>query len=475
MCEGLARLEQALLTFSAGFDASRLTCEHAAALLANVSVIERAAAALSVQLSVRVAESGSWRAAGDVSAAHQLARHAGLSLGAAQQRLDTGRRLAALPEVAAAANAGALSTGQLAAVSDAADADPGAAGRLVALAGRASIGELAQECRRTKAATARDGELRRARIHACRSLRCYTDAEGSGHLRLIENPEIIAGLMAAIGPTRERVFQATRQGGHRERSDALDADALTTFIRDAAAHTCPRSGSPVTADLSRADSGPAGDDVVPLPTTRGGPVSAGRAKILVRVDFDTLLRGYPISEEVCEIAGYGPVAVSAVTDMIATGNPVLIALATRGRQVTGVASLTRRPTAAQDHALLWLQPECVVEGCHQNQHLERDHRDRWADTKVTLVDGLDRLCPHHHRLKTHHDWALVPGVGKRPFVSPSDPRHPRFHPPSNPRTAQAVVDDRTLPSSGEPHLPPADHSPVALASTHSARADPVPH
>ena len=36
----------------------------------------------------------------------------------------------------------------------------------------------------------------------------------------------------------------------------------------------------------------------------------------------------------------------------------------------------------------------------------------------------DRLCRHHHGLKTHQGWALVPGRGKRPFVPPDDPRHP---------------------------------------------------
>ena len=43
----------------------------------------------------------------------------------------------------------------------------------------------------------------------------------------------------------------------------------------------------------------------------------------MRVDLGVLLRGYAIEGEVCEIAGFGPVAVSAVRDMIDTDDPFL--------------------------------------------------------------------------------------------------------------------------------------------------------
>ena len=36
-----------------------------------------------------------------------------------------------------------------------------------------------------------------------------------------------------------------------------------------------------------------------------------------------------------------------------------------------------------------------------------------------------RLCHYHHRLKTTKGWALVEGTGKRDFVPPDDPGHPR--------------------------------------------------
>jgi hypothetical protein len=73
---------------------------------------------------------------------------------------------------------------------------------------------------------------------------------------------------------------------------------------------------------------------------------------------------------------------------------------------------------------------------HQPEVAAAARRIDWADTHFTMLDLLDVLCAHHHRLKTNHGWALVPGTGKRPFVAPSDPRHPRYgRPPPERRGA----------------------------------------
>ncbi|HUR22408.1 MAG TPA: hypothetical protein VMZ73_00905 [Acidimicrobiales bacterium] len=57
--------------------------------------------------------------------------------------------------------------------------------------------------------------------------------------------------------------------------------------------------------------------------------------------------------------------------------------------------------------------------------IQIDHREDWADIKITLLSLLDGLCAHHHHLKTYKDWALVEGKGRRPMVAPDDPRHPK--------------------------------------------------
>lgn len=53
----------------------------------------------------------------------------------------------------------------------------------------------------------------------------------------------------------------------------------------------------------------------------------------------------------CELAGFGPVAASAVRDLMDTGDPFLSAVVTKGEAVVGVAHLGRRPTAHQQTAL----------------------------------------------------------------------------------------------------------------------------
>ena len=149
------------------------------------------------------------------------------------------------------------------------------------------------------------------------------------------------------------------------------------------------------------------------------------AKIIVRIDWNALVRGFPVSGELCEVSGIGPVPVSVVRAMIATGDPFVAGVVTKGVDVANVAHLGRRATAHQVTALEWRDPVCPVLGCNQMANLEIDHREDWAKTKVTLLSWLDRPCDHHHDKKTWEGWAFVPGVGKRPMVAPDDPRHPR--------------------------------------------------
>jgi hypothetical protein len=49
-----------------------------------------------------------------------------------------------------------------------------------------------------------------------------------------------------------------------------------------------------------------------------------------------------------------------------------------------------------------------------------------------MLEWLDRMCDHHHDMKTRKGWMLVIGTGKRAFVAPEDPRHPNnAHAPPN--------------------------------------------
>ncbi|MCL5446526.1 MAG: hypothetical protein M1350_03825 [Actinobacteria bacterium] len=172
----------------------------------------------------------------------------------------------------------------------------------------------------------------------------------------------------------------------------------------------------------------------PTPTTN--TTSTPRTKIIVRVDHAALIRGHAITGEVSEIAGIGPIAPSAVIDMIESGDPFLAAVVAKGEKVTSVVHLGRRPNAKQQTALQWLYPACAVKGCSSTTYLEMDHRKPWANTRITVLSLLDRLCSYHHALKTRENWSLVAGHGKRAFVPPEDPRHPSRQKEKKTRTGE---------------------------------------
>ena len=397
MCETLVELCESVRRYAVAFDATALGGVEAESVVAAAGAIERMAATVKGLAAARSADEGIWKVSGDRSAAHHLARITGTSVGRAGETLDTARRLLGQPAAAAAARCGELSADQAAAIARAASADPGAESRLVELARTCSLGELREECGRVRAGAEPDPEGRRRSIHDGRFLRARTDAEGAWHVHMRDNPEVGAEIMAALEPIRDRLFKTARAEGRHEPVEAYAADALTELARGGA--------------------------------SANGTKGRSRAKVIARVDLLALLRGRPLDGEVCELAGFGPVAPSAIRDLIETGDPFLAAVVTKGEQVVGVAHLGRRASAGQQTALEWLYPTCAVQGCGARAFLENDHRVDWAASHRTVLDLLDRLCSHHHDRKTIDNWALVAGHGKRAFVPPEDRRHPRHAPP----------------------------------------------
>ena len=210
-----------------------------------------------------------------------------------------------------------------------------------------------------------------------------------------------------------------------------DASLLAAGAPPGAADGSARTDGPLAADPSspanpapRSRRRPSPDPDTAARRKRRRKFVGSPTRIMVRVDLDTLLRGVPIEGELCEIAGYGPVAVSVIEKLAANGNAIVVGVLTKSTQVLGVYHHRRRPNAYQASALQFLYPCCAVAGCGVRVGLQADHREDWIRTKFTVFDLLDRLCPHHHRLKTEHGWGLVTGSGKRAFVPPDDPCHP---------------------------------------------------
>ena len=397
-------IREELAAWAVGFDASTLTIGQAQQVLEQAAAIERIAAAVKAEAATRVAEGDGWREDGHKSAAHALAQQTGTTIGAAREVLETGERLRELPDLAEAARAGVLSATQTAAVAAVGAVAPDLVGGFLDRARETTVGQLREECARAVASRHADPDAQRRRIREQRSLRTWTAHDGAGVLQLTDAPDVIAGVVANLGPMREGLFQQARDRGERVRPAALDADALLATVA-AGAHGAVDPSTRTTD----------------TPPHRCAP----RSKVLVRVDFDALLRGRPIDGEVCEIAGYAPIAVSAVREMLATGDPFLAAIVSKGEQVLGVAHLGRKALAIQHTALEWTQPTCAVDGCTERRRLEIDHQHDWAIRRITLTDLLDRLCEHHHHLKTYEHWAFITtSNGKRHFAPPTHPANP---------------------------------------------------
>ena len=462
MCSELRSLRKSIAAYAKTFDARAITSAEADDVVRLCARIEASAASIKALAAARAAECRNWERNGYRSASDQLADQAGMSPSAAKRALETGQRMADQPEVAAAALAGELSSEQAAAVSDGAAADPGKATELIEKAKRVSMSELNEEVARVKAAGADREEVRRAR-HARRSLRRWNDRDGAALAHLYGHPEDVATLWRALDPIRRRLNILRRESATtRDSLDALDYDALITLASVAVG----RDGELGLSDLVDLGLFPELDAVlraraVPgtlFASTRGEDppepprgTAAGnrrRAKKLagrpirveIRVDLEALLGGFPREGELCEIAGYGPVAVSVVKRLIETESPFIVGILTKGKAVTGVYHMGRRPNAHQQSALDFLYPMCAVEGCSCRAGLDYEHRLGFRETRITGFDFLDRLCKFHHRKKTHEGWSLVDGVGKRPFVPAGDPRHPRFNAGSDVRLGAGLDD-----------------------------------
>lgn len=416
----LCEVRSEFAAFAARFDAGCLDATAAERAVRDFAAIEKIAGVLKAKAALRMEATGGFERAGAANASQGLALVSGTGVGAAAHDLAAARACERSDDAARAAAQGELSAAQLAAIGGVLDSHPDCdVAPLVAKAKRSSLPELRDECDRAKASGDRDANARRERIRAARSLRRARHADGSASVTLRDAPDIVARLYAHIAPARARLFHQARREGRRERSEALDADALLETLAAGASAGAGAAGGKRAATSERASSR---NDKTSARAARAGQ-RAETAKVIVRVDLGALIRGYPVDGEVCEIAGVGPIATSAVRDLIAS-NAFLAAVIANGRQVSGVAHLGRRPTAAQQTLLEWVDPTCAREGCNRTLNLERDHRIPWSVSRTTSVDALDRLCSACHDLKTYGGWALVAGTGKRPLVPPQHPDHP---------------------------------------------------
>ena len=380
--------------FATRFDAGRVSAHDATRVVEDAAAIERMAATVKSLAAARVAETNLWKRDGDLSAAHHLARTTGTPVGQAREALESARRLQGLSAIEAAARRGELSAHQVAVITDAASADPSAETRLLKQAQSGSYGELRDECARTKA-NVTDLEERRRRIHRQRYLRTWADTDGAALLQMRDNPEVVAGIMGSLEPIRDELSENARNDGRREREDAhartpspsLPAASTATAPmrggrggRDSSFEStspgclaCPRGMTKCASSRATGPSPPRRSATSSTPKTRSSPRSSPKARTW---------SASPTSDD----------APTPTSKLPSSG------------------STRPAPPRAATAPLAFL---------------ENDHRRDWSKTHMTIFEWLDRLCGHHHDLKTAENWALVDGRGKRALVPPDDPRHPR--------------------------------------------------
>ena len=410
----VAELRNEMADLAQRLDPALLSAADAKAALADVTSIGNIAARLAGKLARRAAEGSGWERAGFTSEEQWLASVTGTSTGAAKDALETARRLEELDAVAEAADRGELSPQQVTAIADAAEANPAAQERLLDAAKRSPLGKLRDACALAKRAADPDPDATHERLKAARSLRFARALDGAAQVMGVATPEQIAVVKAAVEQRAYELFDTARREGRREPREAYRMDALEQICREWL------DGRRREDEHERDPGAQSESSDAPKPRTGGRPAWLG----LLRIDFDALIRGAVEGDEVCEIAGVGPVPVSVARGLL--GESVLKLVITRGVDVVNVTHLGRGPTVAQRIALLWSSPGCCVTRCARIAGIEHDHDADWAETHHTVLGELRRVCDHHHDLKTHRGWAFIElEDGTVDCVAPDDPRHPR--------------------------------------------------
>ena len=318
-----------------GLDPAEVTVLHR--LLVDV---EQLASGSRTRLARRLHDTHEWRQQGHRTPAAWLAEQTGTSLTQAKETIATSEDLPQLPTVDDALKAGKLSKDQTKAVLPGARTSPEAEKDLVAKAtGGADIRDVRRQSREHVAAADPDPEATRRRHHRQRFLRNWIDDEGRWNA-LIQGPaDKGAELKAAIKAYRDKFFREANKAGKPEQTEAYDFDALFAALANG-----------------------------------GKGKGRGRERTVIGVvDVAALRRGKLQPGDTCRINGVGPVALSAITDLL--GSATVKLLLKEGRHRPG-----RRPPGPAAHGVPADRPGCPSAGV----------RDAWLRRHG---EPPDRPCP----------------------------------------------------------------------------------
>ncbi len=450
----------------AAVDAAELLGSEAGALCRSLATLEHATAAATTRLAARVDEVGTWKGDGARSADAWLAAARGCSEGAARAALRTRAKLTELPQVAALADAGALSPAQVELVAIGASADAGATDELLSLCRSGTLRQLRD---RAATAAASNGRAKKRSRDAARNRRLSFSTDPlTGERRMTGShaAEHMAIIEARLRADAERQFHRGRREGRRLPQAARMMDALLALCggspdaladdldpdADAGNDPHPRADPPAdppppssggatgAAPASAPGSAPAAS---PAPQPAPQPATPPKAQVLIHIDLDALLRGHTRSGERCEIEGVGDIPVEAALRF--ADDAFIKAVIREGTDIRTVCHLGRGIPAILRTAIEARSRCCDRPGCDSTAGLQIDHAHiDCADDGPLTLDGGHRLCPHDHRKKTHEGYRLLGTHGNLVWVD-ADGRvvtadNPDTHPPiPDLLTAQATL------------------------------------
>jgi hypothetical protein len=404
--------------FSTSFEPGLYLGQDAKRIVEVCSEIKRFTDSISLRAANRAVEAKVPESDGHKNSGVWLSEMTGESVGKATADLQAARSIESPPDISEAFSEGRINQSQASEAASAADSDPAKAAKLVDAAQNLSRSEFQKTCRETKAAShsAEDEIARHERMRKARSCRIYTDQDGFGYLSAKMTPDAMAIISAALEPYRKRNFEEARKSANHESQAAYLADALV--------------------DLASGSDG-------------GGKA---RHQILVRVDLPVLEKGYAHDGEVCELPGFdAPIPAEVVRNLIP--DSILQLLLMEGEDIRAVCTSSRNVKKAIEIALLERDRKCVVPGCEVKQPLERHHWiTDYSENQKTDLEGLARICPHHHDEITHRGSRIDGGPGHWRLVRPTpleEDRQPPSVPPerspgSSKRTKAPPLQDTLL-------------------------------
>jgi len=399
MLVGLRESIESLRGFVATLDPAALDGDSAKELVAASAELERLAGAVRTLAAGRVAQTGAWANDGPFrDAAAWMADVAGVTIGRARATIETAERLVALPQVDAALRSGVLSEVQVDLITSAAVANPRAQATLLHSADIDGVKGLKQSCARVEAAASTDQAERYENARKDRFLRHRRISDVEGSIELRGPIDETARIYAALEPIEADLFTRARgcDPEDREPPEARAFDAMVLMADNSATVATESSG-------------------------RRAPPT-----IVMRIDHNAFISGDTEEDEICEIVGVGPVPVAVVRKL--ADDAFFKALITDGTDVLAISHLSRTIPVRMRTALEELYPECVVAGCHVDRHLQIDHNVPVEERGPTALWNLNRVCNHHHALKTKGNLRLD-GIGLHQRLVPG-PRTPAgFLPP----------------------------------------------